>query len=192
MIVWTPNRWAGGELVQVRSVAGGIRADGMVIATEDGIPARLHYQIACDDAWHTRHVSLNLHGHPLMTLTSDDDRRWYLDSDPESEMSELAGCIDVDIALTPFTNTLPIRRLRLQPGESASPRAVYIQPGAELDISTLDQRYTRTDTPDRAANTHESGAAYRYESGSFRTDLQVDQDGIVIDYPGLWTRHRNK
>jgi hypothetical protein len=29
---------------------------------------------------------------------------------------------------------------------------------------------------------------FRYESGSFRADLTVDDHGFVIDYPGLWQR----
>jgi hypothetical protein len=44
-----------------------------------------------------------------------------------------------------------------------------------VDVGPQRQRYTRT------------GDGYRYESGSFRADLGVDSDGIVTDYPGLWT-----
>jgi uncharacterized protein len=47
----------------------------------------------------------------------------------------------------------------------------------ELEVRTVQQRYTRLDED-----------CYRYESGSFRADLPVDQHGFVIDYPGLWQR----
>ncbi|MBA3412108.1 MAG: putative glycolipid-binding domain-containing protein [Actinobacteria bacterium] len=33
--------------------------------------------------------------------------------------AEFAGCIDVDVSTTPFTNSLPVRRLELEPGDSA-------------------------------------------------------------------------
>jgi hypothetical protein len=33
-----------------------------------------------------------------------------------------------------------------------------------------------------------SGAIFRYESDSFRRDLQIDADGLVLDYPGFWRR----
>jgi hypothetical protein len=179
-IVWTPRLWAGSEHLHLSSAEDGVVADGMIIATEDGIPVRLNYQIICDDAWRTRRLTLTSYGRESLTLASDDDHRWYRGEDRATELPELAGCIDVDIALTPFTNTLPIRRLGLQPGEAADIRAVYVQPTPSLEIDTSEQRYTRLDP--------HAGAEYRYQSGSFTADLAVDSDGIVIDYPGLWTR----
>jgi len=91
-------------------------------------------------------------------------------------MAVLAGCIDVDFTASPFTNTLPIRRLGLGVGQSARLRVVYIRVPA-LEIRPATQTYTRLDA------TH-----YRYESGTFRADLPVDEDGLVLDYPGLWRR----
>jgi hypothetical protein len=89
---------------------------------------------------------------------------------------ELDGCLEVDISTTPLTNTLPINRLRLKPGESHAIRAVYIElPG--LGVSVMPQRYTRLDE-----------RLYRYQSEGFQADLTVDEHGLVVDYPGLWRR----
>jgi hypothetical protein len=88
----------------------------------------------------------------------------------------------VDVAETPFTNTLPIRRLRLSPGESAEIAVAYFD-GAELQPWPEPQRYTRLQKG-------EEGELYRIESldGGFTADLAVDADGLVVDYPGLFRR----
>ncbi len=92
---------------------------------------------------------------------------------------------------TAFTNTLPIRRLGLQPGESAELSVAYIDVPT-LGVTPARQRYGCL------ARSAEEGR-YRYESlpsaalpGGFTDDLLVDADGLVVDYPKLfrrqWTR----
>ena len=97
--------------------------------------------------------------------------RWTVD---RAERADLDGCLDVDIALGASTNTLPIRRLRLDEGQTAEIRAAWILVPA-LSIQVLPQRYTRL-AEDR----------YRYESldSGFTADLEVDDLGLVIRYPG--------
>ncbi|MDI3299391.1 MAG: putative glycolipid-binding domain-containing protein, partial [Bacillota bacterium] len=92
----------------------------------------------------------------------------------------LDGCIDVDLSITPATNTLPIRRLRLSPGESRAIQVLYVA-FPTLDLRPVEQRYTRLQDDGPCA-------VYRYESGTFRADLRVDGDGLVLDYPGVWQR----
>ncbi len=97
-------------------------------------------------------------------------------------LPELRGCIDVDISVTPFTNTLPIRRLGLAPMESAEVSVAYFE-GTELQARPEPQRYTCLEKSD-------GGGLYRYLSleGEFTVDLPVDADGLVLDYPGLFKR----
>ena len=57
------------------------------------------------------------------------------------ELTELAGCLDVDISATPFTNTLALRRLDLQPGENASLTVAYVKL-PELTFRPVSQRYS--------------------------------------------------
>jgi hypothetical protein len=171
-LIWKARKWPGIEHTDVRVDAEGVSADGAIIALVDGEPVRLQYQLECDPSWRPVRVSVALHGRPAVSLRRSGDR-WY-DGD-DRERPDLAGCLDVDIALTPLTNTIPIRRLALEVGDSADIDVVYIHPVTTVDISAKRQRYTRT----------QSG--FTYESGSFRADLLVDPDGFVIDYPGLWS-----
>lgn len=169
-IIWTARQWPGCEHLDLRDDDDGVVADGLLIAAVEGVPIRLAYRIECDTAWRIRSVSVDIHRLARRNLTCDEDGRWF---DNGRERADLTGCTDVDIALTPFTNTLPIRRLGLEPG-AADLRVVYIQPTPRLTIEAAAQRYARLD------------AGYRYESGAFSADLVVDADGLVTDYPDLW------
>jgi hypothetical protein len=93
------------------------------------------------------------------------------------EMRDLRGCDDVDLAVTPATNTLPIRRLDLQIGQSKSVIAAWVK-FPELTVEPLSQRYLRLGKD-----------TYRYESNTgFSTEIVVDELGLVTTYPGGWER----
>ena len=93
-------------------------------------------------------------------------------------MPEYTGAIDVDLAMTPFTNTLPIRRLGLAVGAAADIIVVYVT-FPDLAVSADPQRYTRL-----------AERTYRFESldGGFVRDIEVDEHGLVVTYPGLFRR----
>ncbi|PLS83873.1 MAG: hypothetical protein CYG60_20870 [Actinobacteria bacterium] len=116
----------------------------------------------------------------VIDLIADGEGNWTTRSG--EAVPGLKGCTDVDISATPFTNTLPIRRLGLAPGESAELSVAYVDVG-EMRAWTEGQRYTclRQDA---------EGGLYKYESldGGFTADLPVDADGLVLNYPGLFRR----
>ncbi len=88
----------------------------------------------------------------------------------------------MDISETPFTNSLPIRKLALAPGESAEISVAYFD-GTELQPWPEPQRYT-------CLQKGEGSGLYRFLSldGGFTAELPVDADGLVLDYPGLFNR----
>jgi hypothetical protein len=173
---WQP--WAGDGLEHLVLHEGphGVVADSVVITAD--FAAR--YRIACDAAWRTRRLDVSLIGaERSLTLTGDHDGRWT--DAAGAAMPELHGAIDVDITVTPFTNTLPLRRLRLETGQSAEILTVYVRV-PELTVEPERQRYTCL----------ERGGRYRFESvdGEFTRDLEVDERGLVVVYPGLFRRLR--
>ena len=97
-------------------------------------------------------------------------------------MPDLDGCVDVDIAATPLTNTFPIRRLaHLAVGEAATSAVAWVDVPA-LDVTRVEQTYERL--PDR-----DGLAAWRYSDplhGAFV--LTVDDEGLVVDYEGFARR----
>jgi hypothetical protein len=58
----------------------------------------------------------------------------------------------------------------------------------DLAVSPSAQRYTFVGRPAPAVGTEPTTAVIRYESGTFRADVVFDDDGLVVDYPGLGRR----
>jgi len=180
--MWTPWDRRGLEHLRLRFGEEGIEADGIVIG-EEGTIFRARYVIRCDPGWRTREMIVDpLDGRDPLHLRSDGEGNW---SDASGRtIPELEGCSDVDLSATPFTNTLPIRRLDLGEGETSEIVAVYVDvPNMRLDASG--QRYTCLE--------HSAGGGlYRYEDRAlfrgFTADLPVDADGLVLDYPGIFRR----
>jgi hypothetical protein len=172
--------WSGDGLqhVVVRQRADVIVADGVVLFTDERLHFAATYRIECDAAWHVTRTHVRLLGvDTSIDLTCDGAGHWR---DGEgTTLSQLDGGIDVDISVTPFTNTLPIRRLGLAQGQTGDIRAVYVHLPART-VSLDPQRYTCL----------KSGQQYRYESldSDFVRDIDVDLDGLVVTYPGLFKR----
>lgn len=153
-----------------------IVADSVVVGAHGGLGFGCSYRVCCDGGWRVRSVELHVAGGPSCVLTTDGDGHW-VDGDGQSQ-PQLAGCIDVDISATPFTNTLPIRRLDRQLEQRTTIAVAYILLPA-LRLSQADQAYTRLD-----------GRRYLFEAldSGFRAEITVDAEALVLDYPGLFRR----
>lgn len=182
-VFWGP--WDGQGMEHLRLTQDGeeIVAKGTVLGFAAGAPFRLRYKIKCTPDWRTRKLEMevsDLHGTRERKIRSNGEGHWR-DHDG-GHLSELAGCLDVDISATPFTNTLATRRLQLQEGESADLTVAYVKM-PELTLQAVSQRYTcnwRAGT----------GALVTYEGlfRGFKADLALDADGLVMDYPQTFRR----
>lgn len=84
----------------------------------------------------------------------------------------------IDISLTPFTNTLPIRNLRLDVGQEQEIDVIYINI-LENDVLPVKQRYRK-----------EKDGLFRFQTvpNDFEATISVDELGLVIFYPLLFER----
>lgn len=184
-VVWSAWDGVGLEHLRLTVRDDGAVADAVVIGMAEGRPFRVRYEVRCDAGWRTRAVRVSEAGSGS-GAEADSGAPWGVEllADGEGNWTApgLEGCMDVDISATPFTNTLPIRRLGLAPGESAELSVAYVD-ASEIGAWTEQQRYTCLKRSPR-------GGLYRYESldGGFTADLPVDADGLVLDYPGLFRR----
>lgn len=174
---WQPVDADGMEDLVLTLDDKGFRAESVVMRVEDATRFGLRYTVTGDAQWRTRQVEISLlDGDRTLVLQSDGAGRWT-DGDGKP-LPQLDGALDTDITCTPFTNTLAIRRLGLANGESADIVTAYVTV-PELSISADPQRYTRL-----------APKLYRFESrdSDFTQDIAVDDDGLVLDYPGLLRR----
>ena len=139
-VMWTPWEGSGLEHLRLVTSGSGVVANGLVIGLEAGRPFRIGYEIRCDGRWRVQEVRAGAPdlGRPVFDLLADGEGRWKRRGG--EPVPELDGCIDVDISATPFTNTLPIRRLGLEPGESEKLTVTYVRV-PELLVGPERQRY---------------------------------------------------
>jgi hypothetical protein len=180
---WSSLQGPGMEQLRLRLDPEENVARGILMGVEEDRPFRLQYKLKWRSDWRVRKVAIESHtaeGTIEHNLKSDGRGHWQTgEGEP---LPELEGCIDIDIAATPFTNIFPVRRLDLIPGQSAEIRVLYVEPPA-LTFKAVTQRYSCLErAPGRHRVTYEG-----YPSG-FKADLALDADGLVIDYPELFRR----
>ena len=102
---------------------------------------RVEYVLRLAPTWHVRQFLLfrDLED-PDLWLAIDADHRWGEVNG--SYRTELNGCADVELACTPFTATVPIRRLQLAVGEAGDDRRHRHR-----------RRHAGDEPPDRALST---------------------------------------
>ncbi|WP_425071542.1 putative glycolipid-binding domain-containing protein [Sagittula sp. S175] len=135
--------------------------------------AALDYVVRCGPDWRT--TSADITGDYAeeqiawkFTRTRGD---WTFNGSPAPELQDAE---DIDLAFTPATNLMPLRRLP-QVGRLETTSAWVRLPGPTFSILT--QSYTR-----------ERGNYVRYTAleSDYETHLAVNEDGFVTRYPGLW------
>lgn len=181
-ICWMPTWNKGREGVGLEHLLLGERvADSVVLAfDEERGPFRLTYRLTWDESWRLREADLVVatgRSTTSLYLRTDGQGRWR-DSDGRA-IDELDGCVDIDIWPTPFTNSFPVRRVPLKVGERRQFRMAWVF-APELTVRPQPQAYTRL-----------ADRLYLFESldgSGFSAELPVDEDGIVLDYPGLFRR----
>jgi hypothetical protein len=193
---WERRDTAGVEHALVDTTAG-LYARGTAVAV-DPVAYTCRYELRTDPSWITtrfevstegagwaRTVRLELAAGRWRATTSEQGN---LDAAlaaaghagaglPGTEDPDLLyGAFDVDLTASPLTNTLPIRRLNLLEAETGVAHRIsvawVILPS--LEVVQADQIYTLLDP-----------GVVRYASETFSADLTVDDDGFVVEYPGL-------
>ena len=177
-VVWKNLLIDGTDYCGLSHTAEGWLLKGAFVGVlKDQRPMLASYEIHCDEHWltHRGEVERTI-GSDVKTLSLSVASRGVWRSSGQ-EIPALAGCDDVDLAVTPATNTLAIRRLNLQVGSSASIIAAWVK-FPELTVEPLSQRYTRLGKD-----------TYRYASNTgFSAEIVVDDLGLVTAYPGGWER----
>jgi hypothetical protein len=173
-VLWQDVETGALDRCRLETGPDGLRLSGTVLTPEHGSPLDVRYLVEAGPDGLTRRVELELDGGATRrVLLADGAGHWRWEGGPE--LAEVAGSLDVDLTVTPATNTLPIRRLAaLEVGRAADLHMAWVQfPGLEVLASA--QRYERL-APDR----------WRFSTDGFQAELLVDPDGLVLDYGGVF------
>lgn len=194
-IAWRALAWEGIEHLSLDASEERTIADGLILAVLEGRPQRVWYRLWLDsDGLVERVYAFCSKAPPARGLTPVDvDARHIMIGVSEpgvwtdssgKHLPELDGCLDIDITVTPYTNTLPINRLKLAEGEAAEIDVAWIHV-PEMRVEKAPQRYTLLER-------HATGARYRFDGldSGFRAAIDVDTDGLVTTYPRLFERLR--
>jgi hypothetical protein len=189
--------WAGtdewrAEVAHVESEEGRFDATGVQLGIVP-VPYRLDYVLETTAGWVTRTMRIGVLGdgwQRSLHLTRDADGRWTsavsTDGDvdlpaPGGDSGALDDAPDVDLGLSPLTNSMPILRHRLHQQAGAADCLMAWVSVPDLTVHRSLQRYEHL-------RTTATGAVVRFASGDFSADLLVDAEGFVVDYPQLARR----
>jgi hypothetical protein len=187
---------AGGD----QRTTAGLHARGTMICANP-VPFTCRYEVYTDNAWATARFDATVEGAGFSRTTRLERAagRWRVTASEQGDLDaalrsaghpragfpgsedqdRLARAIDVDLAYSPLTNTLPLRRLGLL--DAAAGTEVTVQVAwvllPSLEVVPNEQTYTRL-----------AGSVVRFTSGTFTADVTVDEAGYVVHYPGLAQR----
>lgn len=198
-IFWSRTDTAGSEQVLLDD-GHGLAARGTLLAV-DPIPWTARYQMTTTPDWATARVEVEAEGLGWLRRVTLDRAagRWRVTTAEQGDLDSalvaaghpraglpgtddpdrLADALDVDLSGSPLFNALPYHRLRMaaEPADVAHRITVawVLLPG--LEVVAAEQIYTGLG-PGRV----------RFASGTFTADIDLDDSGYVVRYPGLAER----
>jgi hypothetical protein len=177
-ILWTGREYYSLENCLVNTTGNGSEITSIIIGHYEEKIYQVEYSIKTNINWETIFFEINArHSNQTQLIRFEGDGRgnWMSEGKEESQFN---GCLDIDIPLTPFTNTLPINRLHLAIGQTREICVIYLDLLAQ-EVRPVRQKYTRL-----------SQLEYQYENvpNDFEAKIQVDESGLVVDYPSLFVR----
>lgn len=179
MLVWLVSATAGFDTAWASLDGGRLRAEGRACGLVPS-PYWVTYNLETGSAYETTLIAVQTrwNGGSEMVELRCDGGSWEVNGRPRPDLD---GAIDCDLAACPLTNTMPVLRHGLQraPGDESLVMAFIEIPSLRVVASA--QRYTHLRMSD-------AGAIVRYRSGAFQSDLTIDAEGFVVEYPQLGRR----
>ena len=177
-LLWTGREYHSLENCLVNTTGQGSEITSVIIGAYQGVIYRVDYRILTNQKWETTFFEIrsqhsNLKDHVI--FEKDRNGNWLRDGYVAPAFKE---CFDIDIPLTPFTNTLPINRLQLNPGGGQEINVIYVDV-LHRTMEPVKQKYIRL-----------TDRLYRYENvpNDFQAEIEADEHGFVVDYPQLFVR----
>ena len=198
LLAWEGTDEWRAELAEVELGSDGVRARGVQLGV-DPQPYRLDYRLDALDFFRTRRLEVGVVEEgierSLVLERGPTGWSWRRTENGRAEARPPAGvrdslneAEDCDLALSPLTNLMPIRRGGLVSRSAALDLVCAWVSVPELTVRPYPQRY------EHVRRDGEGGSVVRFldrgPGEGFVADLTLDEDGLVVDYPGLARRRR--
>jgi uncharacterized protein len=177
-LVWRGlEEWLA-EHVQVDLHEDGVLATGVQLGVEPE-PYLVDYRLDVPNGWITRRLDVEASGagwRRSLTLEHDGHGRWTADGE---RVPDLDGALDCDLAFSPLTNLMPVRRSALHERAGTEDFVMAWVSVPDLGVHASPQRYE-----------HVRPGVVRFAAldGDFTAELELDADGLVVRYPRLAER----
>ncbi|MFJ2773190.1 putative glycolipid-binding domain-containing protein [Streptomyces sp. NPDC087300] len=180
VLTWQNEESGGFETAWVDLAPSGLRARGRAVGVVPH-PYWLDYELDTDGEFVTRRLQVTAEdaaGTRRLDLRRTDGG-WTANGEP---LPLVEGALDCDLGLCPLTNTMPVLRHGLHRG--AGQRDFLMAWVSVPDLTVRPSRQTYT----HLGPAGDGGAAVRYASGTYVSDLEFDDAGLVVSYPGIARR----
>jgi len=165
----------------------GTRGTGAVVspATGDQPAFAATYSLTTDETGIVSRLSVrsvSASGERQVTLNRSEEGIWLIDHGQGAKRTDFDGAVDVDVAKCVLFNALPVRRLGLHHGAGEHDLAMVYVSLPDLSVELARQRY-RSGDPDGSGP-----SVVTFSWNEFTAELTVDDEGLVVEYPGLARR----
>ena len=168
-IAWQGDEDWTAEVCELEMSADGIVATGTQLGVEP-YPYRADYELDARGDWITRRLHVAVPGVGELDLRHDGGGHW-------DGHLELDGALDCDLAYSPLTNLMPIRRHALHECAGTFEYLMAWVSLPDLAVHLSPQRYT-----------HRRPGVVGFSGEDFEADIEVDADGLVTHYPQIARR----
>jgi uncharacterized protein len=182
ILTWRAHDVPRMESVRVQLSGNRIKAYGRIVAaaTTSHPAFSASYDLVTDDRGATKRLSLTVtlaERERQLSIARDEESMWLVqDHQNQTKRAAYDGALDVDVVFSPFFNTLPIRRTGVyRNAGSVTLPVVYVRlPDLSVETETI---------------TYSNGeGGFKLHSPLAETSISVDDDGFILDYPGLAAR----
>ena len=171
------------ESTRVQLSGNRIKASGRIVAATSAThPAfSASYDLVTDESGATKRLSLIVtvaERDRQLSIARDEENMWLVSDHRGQSRGSYDGAIDVDVVFSPFFNALPVRRTGLHRRvDSVTLPVVYVTL-PELTVKPASIGYSSAGP----------GAGIELNSPVAQTTITVDENGLIVEYPGLAER----
>jgi hypothetical protein len=168
------------ESVRLQVSGKRIRANGRIVAAATATnPAfGAYYDVQTDETGATKRLGMTVtlaERERVLSIARDEENMWLVTDHQGERRAAYNGALDVDVVFSPFFNALPIRRLGLhERADSVTLPVVYVNI-PDMSIAAATVSYASTGGPE----------GIKLHSPVAETTVKVDDEGFIVDYPGL-------